>query len=312
MRGEVIGPHAPLKAAARESLPIRTVCTLTGVSAVRLRAWERRYGWIRPPRSAKGHRLYTHDHVELIRRVLALVDRGVPIGQAGPLVASEAQSATPRTHGPYRDYIDGMATAVSRFDERELDRLYDQALSFHPVQHVTRHVLLPLLAEVGERWRALPGGVAEEHFFAMYLRTKLGARLQHRMRYATGIQLLAACLPGERHEIGLMLFALEAHDAGLRTVLLGAETPLSEIAIAQRRTSARAVVLSSTLDPEPSILGRELGKLAGKAGVPVFVGGPTAVRHRAAIASSGAIPCGVDLEDGVRLILATLRDSGSR
>ena len=293
-----------MNSAAHETLPIRTVCALTGVSPVTLRAWERRYGWIRPPRTPKGHRLYTHEHVEIIRRALSLVERGVPIGQVGPLL--EAQGAPQHAHGPYRDYLDGMAAAISRFDERELDRLYDQALSFHPVHHVTRHVLLPLLEEVGERWRTLPGGVAEEHFFAMYMRSKLGARLQHRMRYAQGPLLVAGCLPGELHEIGLMLFALEAHDAGLRTVLLGAHMPLEELALAQRRASAHAVVLSSTMPPEPGMLQRDLPKLVRKVRVPVFVGGPTAVRERAPIAAAGAVPCGVELEDGVRLILAML------
>ena len=285
---------------------MRTVCALTGVSPVTLRAWERRYGWIRPPRTPKGHRLYSHEHIELIRRVLALVERGVAIGQVGPLL--EQREARPqRPQGPSREYLDSMAAAISRFDERELDRLYDQALSFHPVHHVTRHVLLPLLEQLGERWRTLPGGIGEEHFFAMYMRNKLGARLQHRMRYADGPLLAAACLPGELHEIGLMLFALEAHDAGLRTVLLGAHTPLDEIAVMQRRVSARAVVLSSTVPPERAVLARDLPKLVRKLRVPVFVGGPTAVRDRAAIAAAGAVPCGVELEDGVRLILATLR-----
>ncbi len=39
--------------------PIRAVSRLTGVSAVTLRAWERRYGLIVPSRTAKGHRLYS-------------------------------------------------------------------------------------------------------------------------------------------------------------------------------------------------------------------------------------------------------------
>lgn len=295
-----------MKPAAHDPLPIRTVCALTGVSAITLRAWERRYGWIRPPRTPKGHRLYSHEHVELIRRVLSLVERGVPIGQVGSLLQAQGESRPQRTHGPYREYLDGMATAISRFDERELDRLYDQALSFHPVHHVTRHVLLPLLEDVGERWRTLPGGIAEEHFFAMYMRSKLGARLQHRMRYAKGALLVAGCFPGELHDIGLMLFALEAHDAGLRTALLGAQMPLDELAVAQRRTSARAVVLSSTMAPEPGLLRRELAKLVRKVRVPVFVGGATALHERAAIAAAGAVPCGADIENGVRLVLATL------
>ncbi|MBT8131818.1 MAG: MerR family DNA-binding transcriptional regulator, partial [Gammaproteobacteria bacterium] len=36
--------------------PIRTVVSLTGINAVTLRAWERRYGLVKPKRTAKGHR----------------------------------------------------------------------------------------------------------------------------------------------------------------------------------------------------------------------------------------------------------------
>ena len=227
-----------------ERLPIRTISALTGVKAMTLRAWERRYGLIRPNRTPKGHRIYTHAHVERIRRVLTLIDRGVPVSRVRELLDSEP-ATTAGAPGPWTGYLDRMAAAVTRFDEPELDRVHDEALSLHPIEQVTRQLYLPLLVRLGERWSDLDGGIAEEHFFAMYLRSKLGARLQHRMRYATGPRLLAACAPGEQHEIGLLLFALEANSAGMRTVLLGADTPLSDVGIACRRSGCVAVVIAS-------------------------------------------------------------------
>jgi DNA-binding transcriptional MerR regulator len=290
-----------------EQVPIRTICSLTGVNAITLRAWERRYGFIRPLRTAKGHRLYTHAHVELIRRVLGLVERGVPISQVGKLVdaAPESRLASD-VPGPWRNYFDRTTAAIARFDETELDQIYDEALSVHSIDDATRHLILPLLAHLGERWKNIAGAVAEEHFLAMYLRSKLGARLMHRMRYATGPRLVAACAPGEHHEIGLLLFALEAQSAGLRTVLLGADTPFEDVAVAQRRCGADAVVISSSIDPAPGLLERALPKLARQVGVPVFVGGATATRHKREISTAGAIALGRELEDGVRLITAKL------
>jgi methanogenic corrinoid protein MtbC1 len=126
------------------------------------------------------------------------------------------------------------------------------------------------------------------------------------MRYATGPRLVAACAPGEQHEIGLMLFSLEAQAAGLRTLLLGADTPFEDIANAQRRSGSDAVVISSSMDPAPGLLERVLPKLVREAAVPVYVGGSTAVRHRQAIAAAGATPLGIEIEEGVRLIKATL------
>lgn len=69
---------------ASENLyPIRTVAKLTGVNAVTLRAWERRYGLIKPKRTRSGHRVYTDEHVELVRQILALLDSGISVGQVG-------------------------------------------------------------------------------------------------------------------------------------------------------------------------------------------------------------------------------------
>ncbi len=53
--------------------PIRKISELTGINPVTLRAWERRYGLIKPERTPKGHRLYTDEHVQLIRRILSMV-----------------------------------------------------------------------------------------------------------------------------------------------------------------------------------------------------------------------------------------------
>ena len=61
--------------------PIRTVAAITGVNPVTLRAWESRYGLVRPRRTAKGHRLYSNREIDVINETLALLDKGVAISQ---------------------------------------------------------------------------------------------------------------------------------------------------------------------------------------------------------------------------------------
>ena len=56
-------------------LPIRTVSLLTGVNAITLRAWERRYGLVIPQRTPKGHRLYTQQDVERILKHAGKLER---------------------------------------------------------------------------------------------------------------------------------------------------------------------------------------------------------------------------------------------
>ena len=62
-----------------ELFPIREVAHQTGVNPVTLRAWERRYGLIKPLRTAKGHRIYSLKHINKIHTVLAWLERGVAV-----------------------------------------------------------------------------------------------------------------------------------------------------------------------------------------------------------------------------------------
>lgn len=294
------------ESAPAQRFPIRTLASLTGVLPVTLRAWERRYGLLRPKRTPSGHRYYTQEHVSLIHRVLALTAKGIPISDVPrALAGSEPEPAATGATGPWMPHLRRMSQAIAQFDESALDEAYDSALALHPIESVTRNLLMPLLAELGLRWERAAGAIAEEHFFAVYLRNKLGARLHHR-RPQAGPRLLLACTPGEHHEIGLLLFALAAHEAGLRCVTLGADIPLTELAPAALRGGCRAIVLSSSADPAPEVLAQGLPELAAQARIPVCVGGQTSVRYHDAVVAAGAIPLGADIETGMRRVKAAL------
>ncbi len=283
--------------------PIRTAAQLTGVAPVTLRAWERRYGLLRPTRTSKGHRLYSAEDIELINRLVALVSRGLSIGQARLAVAPAANRGrgVPEGTDAWQALCRRMIIGITQFDEEALEQAYSNALALYPVDAVTRMLLLPVLAELGERWQHVEGGVAEEHFFAVYLRNKLGARFHHRVHPASGPRLLAACLPGEQHEIGLLLWALAASERGYAILLLGANTPLAEVGIAARRTLADGVVLSGSLDPSPDVL-EGLPALVQGIDVPVFIGGRAAVRNRETFRRAGAVPVGDETTTGLRQI----------
>ncbi len=88
--------------------PIREVSRLTGVNSVTLRAWERRYGLIRPQRTPKGHRLYAQDDISRIERILQWLNRGVPVSQVADLLDQ------PETvEAPAPDAGTGLASASS-------------------------------------------------------------------------------------------------------------------------------------------------------------------------------------------------------
>jgi len=289
--------------------PIRTVSELTGVNSITLRAWESRYGLIQPIRKASGHRLYTQEHIDLINRVVGLLDRGMRIGQIKAEVLAGNDSDNDSDSGLederqnyWRRYINGMIAAIIRFDEQALERTYSDALSHYPVRLVTEKLLSPVLKEIGERWASGQGSVAEEHFFGFYLRNKLGARFHHRSKNQTGPRLLMACLPGDLHEIGLLLFALDACDHGFQTILLGANMPLDDFPDAVKKTESNALVLSGTIEPGSEVISRTLPRLVERLDVPVFVGGNVVASNFDELKKSGVMLIGTDIDLGIKQI----------
>jgi len=295
--------ESPAALPAEKLYTIGTVSRLTGVGAITLRAWERRYCLLQPERKDSGQRLYTRHHIDQINRITALTRQGVRISQIRP---DMLKTATVNDAGPgsesdsWKNYVNSMMAAIISFDEERLEEVYNDALSLHSIGTVTRRLLTPLLVELGLRWEGGEGSVAEEHFFAFYLRNKLGARYHHRSRSNRGPMILIAGLPGEHHDIGLLLFALAAHDSGYRVLPLGANMPLDELAGIASRKGCAAIVLSGAIEPSQETLGRGLPDLVAAGAAPVLVGGLSSVYACDAIDRAGAEALGRDVEYGLR------------
>ena len=287
---------------------ISTVSTMTGVNPVTLRAWERRYALIKPTRTESGHRLYSDEDIEHIKLILQLIDEGIAISRVKEAlkIAGEEQEKTEEGSSHWTQYQEDMLRGVNNFDETILSTTYNEAMSLYPVDVVTKQLLLPLLEKLGQRWKHISTGVAEEHFFSAFMRNKLGARFHHQNQKNHGPRLIAACLPGEQHEFGLLLFCLAAHARGYRIILLGADMPIEQLAEVVHRSNSDGVVLSGSIEPCIDNLQMKLKKLVEEALVPVWVGGITSAQLRNEIDSAGAIAIGPDLVIGLHKIQQTL------
>ncbi len=74
-----------------------------GVSTHVLRAWESRYGLLRPVRSAGGYRLYGHEDERRVREVIALRDQGVSAAEASRRVLATDRGGSPGYDDPNDD-----------------------------------------------------------------------------------------------------------------------------------------------------------------------------------------------------------------
>jgi len=108
-------------------------------------------------------------------------------------------------------------------------------------------VLIPYLHDLGERWAAGTVTVAQEHFAANLIRARL---LGLALDWGAGgtPTSVAACLPGEAHDLGLVMLGLLLARRGWQVTFLGADTPLDSLEDAVESLEPSLVILA-TYDP---------------------------------------------------------------
>jgi DNA-binding transcriptional MerR regulator/methylmalonyl-CoA mutase cobalamin-binding subunit len=285
---------------------IRQAASRAGISPATVRMWEKRYGLLRPDRTAGGYRLYSAEDVEVLRGAAALVATGQSIGEVAhrPLhdLRDAAKSVQTDASAPMRErraveqsYDSVIEAALAA--AKELDREgFEAALlpvlalaALDPVDACDR-VLLPLLRKIGVEWQAGRLDIAAEHFASSIIRAKLLHYLDFLPRPASGPLVVCACPGDERHELGLLAFAVHAASSGWRVLLLGAGTPFAEAVSAASRRHADLLAVALTMDLSAEEHRRMAGVLAkARAARPlrVLAGGPAADRDAEFLAGIG-------------------------
>jgi MerR family transcriptional regulator, light-induced transcriptional regulator len=239
-----------------------------GVSDHLLRAWERRYGLLRPVRSTGGFRLYSEADLDRVRRMQAHLSQGLSAAEAARAAIDEDRPAP--TPGDTGDLVhhDGLAGAVEaltlaldEFDEPTAHAVLDRLLSTLTVETVLRDVVLPYLHDLGERWQQGTVSVAQEHFATNVIRGRL-ASLGRGWGHGHGPRAVLACAPDELHDLALLAFGIVLNRNGWRIEFLGANTPVDDLIRMAGVKRPDLVVLAATRPERLDGLAEDLTRLA--------------------------------------------------
>ena len=248
----------------------------SGVSRELLRAWEQRYGLLRPTRSDGGFRLYTSQDEQRVAVMRSHLERGLSAAQAARLTLDEDRppAALPDTPESDRGAAE-LRAALDAFDESAAQAVLDRLLATFSVETVLREVVLTYLRELGERWERGEASVAQEHFASQVLRSRM-LGLARGWDRGVGPRAVLACMPGEHHDLGLIAFGLGLRARGWRITFLGPDTPLDTLTQAVDRLQPDAAVLVAATPARFDDGRRALRRLARA--VPAWVAGAGATR----------------------------------
>ena len=171
--------------------------------------------------------------------------------------------------------LDVLMRAVRRLDRGGLlGELRLEWARLGPLRFLSE-VAAPFMVRVGESWSRGELEVRHEHFAAACLDGLLKELREPYDHTAAGPRIIAATLPADQHEGGLLMAALVFALRGRRVIYLGADTPLYEVARAAEMPRVEAVALSVSAAFDRNIAAARLAELRSltPAGVGLWVGG---------------------------------------
>lgn len=242
------------------SYNIKAVAQMVGLLPVTLRAWERRYGLPSPQRGGQGYRLYSEHDVQTLRWLKMQIDTGMNIGQAARKLNQlrevgldpAARDLSPTDKPLSLENIRGtLNRALRSLNDQSASESLRQAFSLYPADQIFNEIIDPIMQEIGEAWHRKELPVALEHYVSHFFHEQLlGLLAAAPQPFRNGV-IVAGCLPGEHHQLGILMVVVLLRLRGWNVVYLGPDLYLDRLDEVLAPLRARLVLFSATL-PGPA------------------------------------------------------------
>jgi DNA-binding transcriptional MerR regulator len=217
---------------------IETVSKMTGIPAVSLRNWEKRYGFPCPERTPGGHRYYSAQDVEFLKKANAWVEEGQSLNEISRIylskrseVHSESAVETAKTvildDVTYR--VELIYEALLNFDQMATLQHYATLSAKLSVEQLFDQVFGALQWRLRKEWSEKKITLAQEHFASAFVRLKLSTFLSLDFPPTQGTRILASPLTEEGHESGLMVLTAHLKYRGYPVFYFGTDVPIGDL-----------------------------------------------------------------------------------
>lgn len=154
-----------------------------------------------------------------------------------------------RPEAPFGELAQAYLNALLAGDRRRASALVlDRVAAGAPVRDVYLHVFQPVLREVGRLWQTGAITVGHEHFATAATQAIMAQLYPHVFQSPRrGRSMVATCVSGEMHEVGIRMVADFFEMAGWDSHYLGANTPARSILQAVEERDARLLAVSATI-----------------------------------------------------------------
>jgi MerR family transcriptional regulator, light-induced transcriptional regulator len=216
-----------------ELLPIRELSRLSGVNSVTLRAWERRYGLLKPQRTAKGHRLYSYADVERVQQVVHWLNRGISVGQVQQYLGQEN---LPSFNSQWQPQLIQFQSWLTQLNLPAVDNACQELFALYPDNVLAEHFFRPLLTHLQPRQ-------SESVLLQQLLISKLQLRLLNNPVNKPSARLLIVNIDPLACPVYALLLALLIQQQGYACTTLALPCRIQDLPHLLQQSQANAMLL---------------------------------------------------------------------
>lgn len=257
---------------------IKAVSSMLDLLPVTLRAWERRYGIPSPSRGNQGYRLYSAYDVRLLQWLKQQNKSGMSIGQAVKYLHELRRSGNDPVNEGQTEFQEKLTTSnqislenLSQHFEQYLINFHDEkaaeilrrAFSIYSVDQVLTEVMQTTLVHLGEKWHNGEISIAVEHFATQFCEQQLLGMFNSSSVPTREEIILAACAPGEMHQIGILSLIVMLRWRGWDVKYFGPNLSFDRILETLNTLKPKMILLSATMK-ESALATKQINQILEK------------------------------------------------
>ncbi len=262
---------------------------ISGVSVHNIRIWERRYGALKPSRTAGNTRFYDDEQLKRLLSITGLHHAGHKISRVCGLSDNDMSqmlqqdiAGTIANQHRHEYFISQIVNNSLIYNEQKLSELVTSSFEQDGILNTYKFVIYPLLVRIGLLWLNGKVSPSQEHFLSQIIRQKLFAAIDAcDVKTPANTKGWLLFLPeDEDHDIPLLLANYLLREAGQRVIYLGPRVPLDTLVDAVSVTRPEYLLLFMTRMRLPSEAQSYLNALSSQLnGITIYISGNSKIMH---------------------------------
>jgi MerR family transcriptional regulator, light-induced transcriptional regulator len=206
---------------------IKAAALILGIQPGTLRAWERRYHMIAPVRNEAGHRLYTEEHIKILKWLIKKVNQGFTISQAISLMGNnqlqiDSEVLNLKQGNPLTGLMDTLYDALIHFEHERINEVLNTMFSTFTMEKVIIDIVSVVLMKIEDSFKCGKITHSQRNHSFLFIKARITTIIHSLPSNAHFNKAVFLTFSEEGDDFGQLLFHFYLRKRGVEVITIGA------------------------------------------------------------------------------------------